>query len=30
VRTAVVGAGLSGLVRARSLAARGDEVVVFD
>jgi oxygen-dependent protoporphyrinogen oxidase len=30
VRTAVVGAGLSGLVRARSLAARGDEVVVFE
>jgi oxygen-dependent protoporphyrinogen oxidase len=30
LKTAVVGAGLSGLVRARSLAARGGEVVVFD
>jgi len=30
LKTAVVGAGLSGLVRARILAARGDEVVVFD
>lgn len=28
--TAVVGAGLSGLVRARALAARGEEVIVFE
>ena len=28
--TAVVGGGLSGLVRARSLVARGEDVVVFD
>ena len=30
MRTAVVGAGLSGLVRARSLAARGQDVVLFE
>ena len=30
MKTAVVGAGLSGLVRARSLAARGQDVVLFE
>jgi oxygen-dependent protoporphyrinogen oxidase len=30
LRTAVVGAGLSGLVRARTLLARGEDVVLFE
>lgn len=30
MKTAVVGAGLSGLVRARTLAARGEDVVLFE